>query len=84
MLDFVLGLNLNLREPLREELVDWLLIGEPWVVFRTLTDLLEKKEKDNLVIKMRKAICKHPLIRNIFEELNEDSYWGRPKDIHTW
>ncbi len=84
MLDFVRGLNLNLREPLKEELVDWLLAGEPWVVFRTLTDLLEKEEKDDLVIKMRKAIRKHPRIMKIFEGLNEDGYWGRPKDIHTW
>lgn len=27
---------------------------------------------------------KHPLIEKIFKGLNEDGYWGRPKDIRTW
>ncbi len=75
---------MNLREPVREEQVEWLLAGEPWVVYRTLTDLLEKGEKEDQVVRMKKAIRKHPLIRNIFDGLNEEGYWGRPKDIHTW
>jgi len=68
----------------KEELVDWLLAGEPWVVYRTLTDFLEKEEEDDLVVTARMAVPKHPLIRKIFEGLNEDGYWGKPKDIHTW
>jgi len=30
------------------------------------------------------AIPEHPLVMKIFEGLNEDGYWGTPKDIHTW
>jgi prenyltransferase beta subunit len=69
---------------LKEELVEWLLAGEPWVVYRTLTDLLDMREEDNSVVTARKAISQHPLIRRIFMALNEDGYWGTPKDIHTW
>jgi len=69
---------------LREELVEWLLAGEPWAVYRTLTDLLDKEERDDLGVAMRTAIPRHPLVTKIFEGLNEDGYWGSPKDIHTW
>jgi len=75
---------LNWKTLLGEELVEWLLVGEPWVAYRTLTDLLEKKEKDDVVLTTRKAIPEHPLIKKIFEGLNKDGYWGTPKDIHTW
>lgn len=75
---------MNWKALLREELVEWLLAGEPWVVYRTLTDLLDKEERDNVVVTTRMAIPRHRLIRKIFEGLNEDGYWGRPKDIHTW
>jgi hypothetical protein len=68
----------------REELIDWLLTGEPWVVYRTLTDLPDKEEKDKKVTSARKAIPEHKLIKKIFQGLNKDGYWGKPKDIHTW
>jgi len=32
----------------------------------------------------RTAIPEHPAIRKIFARLNEDGYWGKPRDIHTW
>jgi hypothetical protein len=75
---------LNWKKLLNEELEDWLLSGEPWIVYRTLTDLLDKDEEDELVVTTRMAIPKHPLVKKIFEGLNEDGYWGRPQDIHTW
>jgi len=49
-----------------------------------LTDLLEKDDEDELVVTMRMTIPKHPLIKKIFEGLNEDGYWGKPQDIHMW
>jgi len=64
--------------------VEWLLAGEPWVVYRTLTDLLDKEEESNIVVAARMAILKHQLVLKIFEGLNENGYWGTPKDIHTW
>ncbi len=65
-------------------MVDWLLDGEPWVVYRTLTDLLERNEEDEAVPAARIAIPEHPLMQRIFKDLNKDGYWGTPKDIHTW
>jgi len=75
---------LNLKTLLKEELVEWLLAGEPWVAYRTMTDLLGKDEKENIVATTRMAVPEHPLVKKIFKGSNEDGYWGRPKDIHTW
>jgi len=69
---------------LKKDVLQWLLDGEAWVVYRTLTWLLDKDEKDNSVMTARGAIPNHPLIEKIFVGLNEDGYWGKPKDIHTW
>lgn len=69
---------------LNNDILRWLLDGEPWVVYRTLTWLLDKKEKDSSVSVAREAIPKHPLMKKIFARINEDGYWGKPKDIHTW
>jgi len=82
--NFMSGYLMIFRKLLQEELREWLLAGEPWLVHRVLTDLLGKQENDRLVVKTRTAIPRHPLVRKIFEGLNEDGYWGRPKDIHTW
>jgi len=76
--------KLSWKTQSKKELVEWLLAGEPWVVYRTMTDLLDEDEKEKIVVKSRMAIHKHPLIEKIFLGLNEDGYWGRPKDIHTW
>jgi prenyltransferase beta subunit len=68
----------------REELVEWLLAGEPWVAYHTLRDLLDKGGSDSAVVEARMAITKHRLVKKIFDGLNADGYWGKPKDIHTW
>jgi hypothetical protein len=69
---------------LKEELIEWLLAGEPWVVYRMLVELLDKDEQDKVVLTAKKLIPEHPLIIRIFKGLNKDDYWGTPKDIHTW
>jgi hypothetical protein len=69
---------------LKEELVEWLLAGEPWVVYPTLTGFLGKNDEDNAVVTAKAAIPQHVLMKKIFEGLNKDGYWGTPKDIHTW
>jgi len=69
---------------LKVELIEWLLAGEPWVVYRTLKDLLDKDEEDNVVVKVKTTIPQHTLMKKIFGGLNEEGYWGTPKDIHTW
>ena len=75
---------MNWKTLFKKDLLRWLLDGEPWVIYRTLTWLLDKGEKGNSVAAARAAIPKHPLIKKIFVGLNEDGYWGKPKDIHTW
>lgn len=67
-----------------KELVEWLLAGEPWVVYRTLIDLLDKNEGESAVEEARKAVAKHALVKKIFRDLNKDGYWGTSKDIFTW
>ena len=63
---------------------DWLLEGEPFVRYRTLTDILDGSDKDKEVLKVKKSISNHNLIKKIFNNQNKKGYWGTPKDIHTW
>ena len=69
---------------LKRELTEWLLEGEPWVTYRTLTELLGRNEQDKAVTAAGKAIPEHVLIQEIFAAVNKDGYWGSPQDIHTW
>ncbi|UCG92581.1 MAG: terpene cyclase/mutase family protein [candidate division WOR-3 bacterium] len=64
--------------------IDWLLSGEPFVQYRTLIDLLGKRESDGEVIEVKRHMSKHPLIREIFDKQNKDGYWGTPRDIFMW
>jgi len=64
--------------------IGWLLSGEPWVRYRTLTDILEKEAGDGEVVAAKDSITSHQLIVNIFGWRNRDGYWGTPKDIYTW
>lgn len=66
------------------DLLQWLLDGEPWVVYRTLRDLLGRDDVDADVLAAQRAISTHRLIERIFRRQNSRGYWGRPKDIHTW
>lgn len=64
--------------------IDWFLSGEPFVKYRTLTDLLGKLESDKEVVASKELVCRHRLIKKIFDRQNRDGYWGTPKDIYTW
>lgn len=69
---------------MREEIIEWLLQGEPWVRYSTLTDILGEDDNDEGVVATKRAICEHKLMKKIFDKQNRDGYWGKPKDIHTW
>jgi hypothetical protein len=69
---------------LKEGTLEWLLAGEPWVIYRTLTHLLGRSEKNKEVVKVKDSIRDHPFIQKIFKGLNQEGYWGTSKDIHTW
>jgi len=75
---------LSWKTLLTEDLKEWLLAGEPWVVYRTLIDLVDMGETDKAVVTAKMAIPEHSAIKKIFKGLNKDGYWGKPKDIHTW
>jgi len=75
---------LSWKTLLTEDLKEWLLAGEPWVAYRTLTDLMDMDKTDKAVVTAKRAIPEHPAIKKIFKGLNKDGYWGKPKDIHTW
>jgi hypothetical protein len=63
---------------------DWLLSGEPFVKYRTLIDLLDKKREDKEVLATEKLICENRLVKKIFDKQNKDGYWGAPKDVYAW
>jgi len=51
------------------EIIKWLLEGEPWVEYRTRIDLLEQFENESEVIRARKEMINHPKIQLLLEEL---------------
>lgn len=57
------------------EVVNWLLEGEPWVVYRTRIDLLRQPEDDPQVVTVREAMLAHPQIQALQAEL---SAWPGP------
>jgi hypothetical protein len=76
--------RLAIKKTVEANLEEWLLTGEPWVVYRVLTDIIGRNEKDKTVARARDAVYNHPLMESIFSKVNSDGYWGKPKDIHTW
>jgi hypothetical protein len=53
-----------------ELLIQWLLQGDPWVVYRTRLDLLQQNPDDPEVSKARMEMITHPLVRKILDDLN--------------
>src|SRR5512142_3223320 len=50
-------------------LIDWLLQGEPWIVYRTRVDLLRQAETEPAVDSARQAMCADAGIRGLVTEL---------------
>lgn len=63
---------------------DWLLAGEPFVKYRTLTDLLDERKSSREVRDAHNAITEYEPIARILNRQHPDGYWGKPTDIHTW
>ncbi|KYK33704.1 MAG: hypothetical protein HXS48_27465 [Theionarchaea archaeon] len=51
--------------------VEWLLEGEPWVRYNTLTELLEMKEDTPEVEDAKKEMLDHPLVHTLIAEVKE-------------
>ncbi|MFA5033086.1 MAG: hypothetical protein WC614_08710 [bacterium] len=52
-----------------DKLIEWLLEGDPWVVYRTRIDLLNLPETNPYVVKSRNELINHPKIKTICEEV---------------
>jgi hypothetical protein len=52
-----------------DEWLNWLLEGEPWVVYRTRLDLLHQNETDPQVVSARSAMLAHPLVRALIGDV---------------
>ena len=57
-----------------DEIIRWLLEGEPWVEYRTRVDLLEQSENEAEVLRARREMTNHPKIQSLLEELTD---WPR-------
>lgn len=64
--------------------IGWLLSGDPFVRYRTLTDLLSKPEDDREVVDAKDSILRYEPVKRILERQNAEGYWGYPTDIHAW
>ena len=60
---------------MNEELINWLLDGEPWIEYRTRIDLLEQSENESQVRDAYKATLAHSNIQNLLTELSD---WPGP------
>ncbi len=70
------------KDLLQADPTDWLLtVGQPWVRYRTLVDLLDRPEDDPEVKAARQAMLEHPQVQGLIEELKE---WpGYPLKRHN-
>ncbi len=60
--------------------IDWLLEGDPWVVYRTRLDLLQQAENDPPVQAAHQAMLEHPAVHALIQEVAD---WpGQPIASH--
>ncbi len=52
-----------------DEIICWLLEGEPWVKYITLTELLNQNKSSHQVINAKKEMINNPRIQNLLTEL---------------
>jgi hypothetical protein len=69
---------------MNQDIINWLLEGEPWVRYRTLKDVLSKDGSNAEVTTAKRAINNHASIKQLFVKQNRNGYWGTSKDIYTW
>lgn len=54
-----------------DPVVAFLLQSEPWVVYRTLKDLLDLPDRDPVVVEARQRMLAHPMVTVLLNELQE-------------
>ncbi|HRT84826.1 MAG TPA: hypothetical protein P5523_09320, partial [Bacteroidales bacterium] len=50
--------------------IDWMLVGEPWIEYRTRRDLLGQSEKDPQVKSVRKSMLANTQVQDLVAELS--------------
>ena len=56
---------------MNDNVIEWLLQGEPWVEYRTRLDLLEQSESDSPVISARGRMLSDPKVKALLAELTD-------------
>lgn len=56
-------------DPGTENVIDWLLEGDPWVAYNARVHLLKQGQNDPAVLRYRKEMLEHPFIVNLITEL---------------
>ena len=51
--------------------IDWLLEGEPWIVYRTRLDLLDQPKDDPQVVAARQAMLANPQVQALVSGLSD-------------
>jgi hypothetical protein len=64
-------LNSNWQGKLKSDPVPWLLKGDPWTKYRTLTDILEVPPASDETQKMRTELLQHQQVRSLVTETSE-------------
>ena len=54
-----------------DDLLNWLLAGDPWVEYGARVHLLHQDALEPRVIQARKAMLEHPLVQNLVRELSD-------------
>lgn len=54
-----------------KNMYDLLEAEEPWVVYRTMVDLLDREASEPEVVRVKKEMLRHPLVQELIEDLKE-------------
>ena len=69
-------LLMNWKRVLKADPTEWLLsVGQPWVVYRTLVDILDSEEADPEVVTAKAAIARAEPINKIFAQQMTEGGW---------
>jgi hypothetical protein len=76
--------SINISSLLTPDLLSWLLEPDnPSVRYFALTDLLDRKESDPEVKKVKAGIMEYGIVPKILEKQHAEGFWGTGRDFYT-